>query len=422
MVTGYVPDVTPYFTGCRVSIAPLRYGAGVKGKINLAMSYGLPVVATTPSVEGMFLVARAGRARRRRCQGLRRRHRAPVSRRGAVGAARRGRPREHPRALLARRGAQRDHAPHRVRASGSRRAANAQRGHSGRPLSSLEDEIERRVAEALAARLELGERPRRRARREAVRGVSQQRLGRERREDLVWRSLPSRSRRAGSRRAPAAARARARTRASAAAACDGASWATGRERTRARRPATPAAIMCVDDLDRVVADDAHVAKRLRVELREQRADAGPCTSTPRKSSSGCDAAICRRRLAHAEADLEDDGRAASEDRREVERLRRVVDAVARPESVERARLRRATCAPAAARSCASAARCGVRGAANPSAESLRSTAARFARAGRRELHRERLGVLPRRGDVGPRRGRLVRRAPCARRRATRATR
>ncbi len=55
VVTGYVPDITPYFTGCRVSIAPLRYGAGVKGKINLAMSYGLPVVATTPSVEGMFL-------------------------------------------------------------------------------------------------------------------------------------------------------------------------------------------------------------------------------------------------------------------------------------------------------------------------------------------------------------------------------
>jgi GT2 family glycosyltransferase/glycosyltransferase involved in cell wall biosynthesis len=56
VVTGYVPDVTPYFMGCRVSIAPLRYGAGVKGKINLAMSYGLPVVATTPSIEGMSLV------------------------------------------------------------------------------------------------------------------------------------------------------------------------------------------------------------------------------------------------------------------------------------------------------------------------------------------------------------------------------
>jgi O-antigen biosynthesis protein len=55
IVTGYVPDVTSYFTGCRASIAPLRYGAGVKGKINLAMSYGLPVIATTPSIEGMHL-------------------------------------------------------------------------------------------------------------------------------------------------------------------------------------------------------------------------------------------------------------------------------------------------------------------------------------------------------------------------------
>ena len=55
IVTGYVPDVSPYFTGCRVSISPLRYGAGVKGKINLAMSYGVPVVATTSSIEGMHL-------------------------------------------------------------------------------------------------------------------------------------------------------------------------------------------------------------------------------------------------------------------------------------------------------------------------------------------------------------------------------
>ena len=39
-----------------LSIAPLRYGAGVKGKVNLAMSYGLPVVATSPAVEGMHLV------------------------------------------------------------------------------------------------------------------------------------------------------------------------------------------------------------------------------------------------------------------------------------------------------------------------------------------------------------------------------
>jgi GT2 family glycosyltransferase/glycosyltransferase involved in cell wall biosynthesis len=53
--TGYVPDVAPYLSGCRLSISPLRYGAGVKGKVNQAMSYGLPVVATTPSIEGMQL-------------------------------------------------------------------------------------------------------------------------------------------------------------------------------------------------------------------------------------------------------------------------------------------------------------------------------------------------------------------------------
>jgi GT2 family glycosyltransferase/glycosyltransferase involved in cell wall biosynthesis len=56
VILGHVPDIEPYFTGCRLSISPLRYGAGVKGKVNLAMSYGLPVVATTPSIEGMHLV------------------------------------------------------------------------------------------------------------------------------------------------------------------------------------------------------------------------------------------------------------------------------------------------------------------------------------------------------------------------------
>jgi GT2 family glycosyltransferase len=54
-IVGFVPDLTPYLQSCRVSISPLRYGAGVKGKINQAMSFGLPVVATTPSVEGMHL-------------------------------------------------------------------------------------------------------------------------------------------------------------------------------------------------------------------------------------------------------------------------------------------------------------------------------------------------------------------------------
>ena len=55
VIAGFVADLTPYLDGCRVSISPLRYGAGVKGKINQAMSFGLPVVATTPSIEGMHL-------------------------------------------------------------------------------------------------------------------------------------------------------------------------------------------------------------------------------------------------------------------------------------------------------------------------------------------------------------------------------
>jgi GT2 family glycosyltransferase/glycosyltransferase involved in cell wall biosynthesis len=55
LVHGFVEDITSYMDGCRVSVAPLRYGAGVKGKINTAMSYGLPVVATTLGVEGMHV-------------------------------------------------------------------------------------------------------------------------------------------------------------------------------------------------------------------------------------------------------------------------------------------------------------------------------------------------------------------------------
>ena len=55
IVHGYVEDIAPYMDGCRVSVAPLRYGAGVKGKVNMAMSYGLPVVATPVAVEGMHV-------------------------------------------------------------------------------------------------------------------------------------------------------------------------------------------------------------------------------------------------------------------------------------------------------------------------------------------------------------------------------
>ncbi len=57
VVHGFVEDLAPLMDGSRISIAPLRYGAGVKGKVNMAMSYGLPVVATPMAVEGMHVQA-----------------------------------------------------------------------------------------------------------------------------------------------------------------------------------------------------------------------------------------------------------------------------------------------------------------------------------------------------------------------------
>ncbi|MDO3383583.1 glycosyltransferase [Gilvimarinus algae] len=55
-ILGFVEDIEPELQGARVSIAPLRYGAGVKGKVNEAMNYGIPVVATACAVEGMHTV------------------------------------------------------------------------------------------------------------------------------------------------------------------------------------------------------------------------------------------------------------------------------------------------------------------------------------------------------------------------------
>ena len=53
IVTGYLPDVSPHFRSCKLSVAPLRYGAGVKGKVHLSLSYGLPAVASSIAIEGM---------------------------------------------------------------------------------------------------------------------------------------------------------------------------------------------------------------------------------------------------------------------------------------------------------------------------------------------------------------------------------
>jgi GT2 family glycosyltransferase/Flp pilus assembly protein TadD/glycogen synthase/SAM-dependent methyltransferase len=55
IVTGYVKDINALLGQCRVSIAPLRYGAGMKGKVGEALTNGLPVVATSIAAEGMGL-------------------------------------------------------------------------------------------------------------------------------------------------------------------------------------------------------------------------------------------------------------------------------------------------------------------------------------------------------------------------------
>ena len=52
---GWVEDPTPWFDRCRVFVAPLRFGAGMKGKIGQSMSLGLPVVTTSVGAEGMRL-------------------------------------------------------------------------------------------------------------------------------------------------------------------------------------------------------------------------------------------------------------------------------------------------------------------------------------------------------------------------------
>ena len=54
-VTGFVPDHRGLLAQCRVGMAPLRYGAGMKGKIGEYLACGLPTVTTSIGAEGMNL-------------------------------------------------------------------------------------------------------------------------------------------------------------------------------------------------------------------------------------------------------------------------------------------------------------------------------------------------------------------------------
>lgn len=53
---GYVEDMEPLLKSSKIMIAPLRFGAGVKGKIGQAFEYFLPVVTTNIGAEGMQLI------------------------------------------------------------------------------------------------------------------------------------------------------------------------------------------------------------------------------------------------------------------------------------------------------------------------------------------------------------------------------
>jgi glycosyltransferase involved in cell wall biosynthesis len=55
VVHGFVEDVEALFASSKVSIAPLRFGAGAKGKVVHALTNSVPVIATTIAVEGMNL-------------------------------------------------------------------------------------------------------------------------------------------------------------------------------------------------------------------------------------------------------------------------------------------------------------------------------------------------------------------------------
>lgn len=57
-VMGTVDSLHPYYHRAKVAIAPLRYGAGMKGKVGEALSFGTPLVASPIAVEGMNLIHR----------------------------------------------------------------------------------------------------------------------------------------------------------------------------------------------------------------------------------------------------------------------------------------------------------------------------------------------------------------------------
>ena len=55
VILGHVSDLDGLYSRCKLSVAPLRYGAGVKGKVVTSLGFGVPCVATSMAAEGMEL-------------------------------------------------------------------------------------------------------------------------------------------------------------------------------------------------------------------------------------------------------------------------------------------------------------------------------------------------------------------------------
>lgn len=54
-VMGHIPALDDAFAGVRLSVAPIRYGAGLKGKVIDSLLHGVPAVATPMAIEGSGL-------------------------------------------------------------------------------------------------------------------------------------------------------------------------------------------------------------------------------------------------------------------------------------------------------------------------------------------------------------------------------
>ena len=54
VVTGFVPDVRTWLAQARVAVAPFTIAAGIQNKILEAMAYGLPVVTTSRTLQGLL--------------------------------------------------------------------------------------------------------------------------------------------------------------------------------------------------------------------------------------------------------------------------------------------------------------------------------------------------------------------------------